>query len=89
MLFLVFILVLQQLEGNLIYPRVVGSSVGLPAILILAVVTVGGSLFGIIGMFMGVPIVSAVYRVIREDMEKKERGRETGMPAKADSEVLG
>lgn len=68
-LFLVYIVVLQQLEGNLIYPRVVGSSMGLPAIWVLAAVTVGGGMMGIIGMLIGVPIAAAFYRLIREDVK--------------------
>lgn len=71
-LFLVFILVLQQLEGNIIYPKVVGDSVGLPAIWVLAAVTVGGALGGILGMLIGVPIVATVYRLVREDVERRE-----------------
>jgi len=59
--FLIFFLILQQLEGNLIYPRVVGSSVGLPGVLMLAAVTIGGTLFGFIGMIAFVPICAAVY----------------------------
>ena len=72
LLFLVFILVLQQLEGNIIYPKVVGDSVGLPAIWVLAAVTVGGALGGILGMLIGVPVVAAIYRLIREDVERRE-----------------
>jgi len=68
LLFLVFIVVLQQLEGNLIYPRVVGSSIGLPGIWVLGAVTVGGSIFGVGGMLFGVPLTASVYRVVREDM---------------------
>ena len=56
--FVVLFLVLQQLEGNFIYPRVVGSSVGLPSIWVLAAVTVGGSLFGIVGMLVFIPLIS-------------------------------
>lgn len=73
LLFLIFIVVLQQIEGNLIYPKVVGTSVGLPALWTLVAVTVGGSLGGIIGMFLGVPIASALYLGVKEDMEKRER----------------
>ena len=69
--FLVFILILQQLEGNIIYPRVVGSSLGLPGIWVLAAVTIGGGCFGILGMLIGVPLTSAVYRIITEDTRKK------------------
>lgn len=76
-LFLVFIVVLQQLEGNLIYPKVVGTSIGLPGIWVLAAVTIGGSLFGVSGMLIGVPTAAAVYRILRNDMNRreKERGR--------------
>lgn len=73
LLFLVFIVVLQQLEGNLIYPKVVGKSVGLPAVWVLAGVTIGGGLYGILGMLIGVPLVSTGYRLLHEDMVKKEK----------------
>ena len=68
LMFLVFIVVLQQLEGNLIYPKVVGSSMGLPGIWVLAAVTVGGGIMGIMGMFLGVPLAGAAYRVSRDDV---------------------
>lgn len=70
--FLVFIVVLQQLEGNIIYPRVVGSSIGLPGIWVLAAVTIGGGCFGIAGMLVGVPLTSALYRIISDDIKKRE-----------------
>ena len=72
--FLVFLIILQQMENNLIFPRVVGSSIGLPALWVLAAVTVGGGLFGIIGMLMGVPLAAAVYRLLSRDMTARERG---------------
>ncbi len=72
-IFLIFIVVLQQLEGNLIYPRVVGSSMGLPGIWVLAAVTVGGGLAGILGMLLGVPLAAVAYRIIRDDVRKHER----------------
>ena len=65
-------MVLQQFEGNIIYPKVVGSSIGLPAIWVLAAITVGGGLSGIVGMLLGVPITSIVYRRIEEDLEQKD-----------------
>ena len=71
MLFLVFIVCLQQLEGNLIYPKVVGSSVGLPALWVLAAVTVGGGINGIVGMLLGVPIAATLYKLIGMDVRKK------------------
>ena len=73
LLFLLFIVVLQQLEGNLIYPKVVGSSIGLPALWVLAAVTVGGGLMGILGMLLGVPIAAALYRLLREDVLRREK----------------
>ena len=72
LIFLIFIVVLQQLEGNLIYPRVVGSSMGLPGIWVLAAVTIGGGLAGILGMLLGVPLAAALYRIIRDDVKKHE-----------------
>ncbi len=69
--FIVFILILQQLEGNIIYPKVVGSSIGLPGLWVLVAVTVGGGCYGVVGMLVGVPLFSAVYRIIREDIERK------------------
>ena len=62
--FLIFLLILQQVEGNLIYPRVVGKSVGLPGLWVLAAVTIGGGAFGIAGMLLGVPICSVVYVLV-------------------------
>ncbi len=72
-LFLVFIVVLQQLEGNLIYPRVMGSRVNLPGMWILAAVTVGGGIAGPVGMLLSVPIASTVYVLVREATDKREK----------------
>lgn len=71
--FIVFIVVIQQIEGNLIYPKVVGKSIGLPGIWVLATVTIGGSLMGIMGMLIGVPIAAALYHLIRDDMRRREQ----------------
>ena len=68
LIFLIFLVILQQLEGNLIYPRVVGSSMGLPGIWVLAAVTVGGGIMGIAGMLLGVPLAAAGYRILRDDV---------------------
>lgn len=68
LIFLLFIVILQQLEGNLIYPKVVGSSIGLPGIWVLAAVTIGGGIMGVVGMLLGVPLVATAYRLIREDV---------------------
>ncbi len=72
LLFIVFIVVLQNLEGNIIYPRVVGNSIGLPAIWVLAAVTVGGGLLGVVGMLIGVPLVATAYQIIRRDVARRE-----------------
>lgn len=90
-IFLLFIVVLQQLEGNLIYPKVVGSSLGLPAIWVLAAVTVGGGVLGIPGMLLGVPLSAAVYRLLRNDVygiteELKENRQEDSKKHKKDTE---
>ncbi len=71
LVFLIFLVVLQQLEGNLIYPKVVGESIGLPGIWVLAAVTVGGGVMGIAGMLIGVPLVAAIYTLVGEDMTEK------------------
>ena len=71
LLFLLFISVLQQLEGNIIYPRVVGSSIGLPGIWVLAAVTVGGGLMGIFGMLLAVPLTATFYQMLRTDVKKR------------------
>ncbi len=72
-IFVVFLVILQQIEGNLIYPRVVGSSMGLPGVWVLTAVTIGGGIMGIAGMLLGVPCAAAVYRLLREDVNKGPR----------------
>lgn len=74
--FLVLFLVLQQIEGNLIYPRVVGDSIGLPALWVLAAVMIGGKLFGVFGMLVSVPLAAVVYVLLRESVEKRLKKRE-------------
>lgn len=69
--FIIFMIVLQQLESNLIYPRVVGDSVGLPGIWVLVAITVGAGLFGIIGMLISVPILAVIYIFVRKDVNQK------------------
>lgn len=69
--FVVLFLILQQIEGNLIYPRVVGSSVGLPALWVLVAVSVGGSMFGIVGMLVFIPLMSTLYTLLRENVNKR------------------
>lgn len=71
LIFLVFIILLQQIEGDLIYPRVVGSSIGLPSLWVLAAITVGGGMFGVLGMLLSVPVVSTLYRLIKNDLNEE------------------
>lgn len=72
LIFIVFIILLQQIEGDLIYPKVVGNSMGLPSIWVLAAVTVGGGMFGVLGMLLSVPAASTLYRLIKNDVKKKD-----------------
>ena len=71
LLFVIMFLILQQIEGNLIYPKVVGGSIGLPAIWVLAAVSLGGSLFGVVGMLVFIPIVSVLYALLKENVNKR------------------
>lgn len=69
--FIIFIIILQQVEGNLIYPRVVGNSMGLPGMWVLFAVTVGGSLGGILGMLLGVPITCVIYTLLKQNVNNR------------------
>ncbi len=71
LIFIVMFLVLQQIEGNLIYPRVVGNSVGLPSIWVLMAVSVGGSLFGVAGMLVFIPLLSTFYILLRDSVNER------------------
>lgn len=73
LVFVIFLIILQQLEGNLIYPRVMGSRVNLPAMWILAAVTFGGSIGGPLGMLLSVPFASTLYVLVREATENREK----------------
>ena len=84
LIFLIFLVLLQQFEGNVIYPRVVGSSMGLPDIWVLAAVTVGGGMAGIAGMLVGVPLAATVYRLVRDDVRRRTYVEPETEPAKED-----
>ncbi len=71
--FVIMFLILQQLEGNLIYPKVVGNSVGLPSLWVLVAVTLGSSMFGVLGMLMFIPLFSTAYTLIREDVNRRNK----------------
>lgn len=73
--FVVMFLVIQQLEGNLIYPKVVGNSVGLPSIWVLVAVTVGGNVMGVAGMLIFIPLISVIYTLLRENVNRRLRMR--------------
>ena len=70
-IFIVFLIILQQFESNVIYPKVVGESIGLPGMWVLLSVTVGGSLGGIIGLLLGVPFASVLYTVFKNDVNNR------------------
>ena len=80
--FLVFIVALQTLQGNILYPRLVGDSVGLPSLWVLAAVSVGGGLGGVGGMLVAVPITATVYILVREWVKKKKEAAKIEEPAR-------
>lgn len=69
--FVIMFLIIQQLEGNLIYPKVVGNSVGLPSLWVLVAVTLGSSMFGVVGMLMFIPLFSTAYTLLRKDVNRR------------------
>ena len=75
-IFIVLFLVLQQIEGNLIYPKIVGDSVGLPSIWVLLAITVGGGLMGVVGMIISVPLISVLYNLFKEWINNKLNEKE-------------
>ncbi|MBE6845839.1 MAG: AI-2E family transporter [Ruminococcus sp.] len=75
--FVVFIIVIQQIDSNIIYPKVVGNSVGLPALWVLFAITIGGGLGGVIGMILGVPVLSVVYALVGEKLRDEEAKKES------------
>ena len=79
--FLIFIVALQTLQGNILYPRLVGDSVGLPSLWVLAAVSVGGGLGGVGGMLVAVPVTATVYILVREWVQKKKEETKTEEPA--------
>ncbi len=85
LIFIIFLVILQQIEGNLIYPKVVGSSIGLPGLWVLAAVTVGGAVMGIPGMLLGVPLTASIYRIIRHDLNKRAPKPRPVVPEENDS----
>lgn len=72
LIFVVFIIILQQVEGNVIYPRVVGDSIGLSGLWVMLAVVLGGGFFGIPGIFIGIPLMSAIYELVRQDVLRRK-----------------
>ncbi|MGT2895379.1 AI-2E family transporter [Streptococcus entericus] len=72
-IFVIFVVLLQQFEGNLIYPRVVGESIGLPAIWVLVAITIGGAVAGILGMLVAVPVAASCYQILKDYIHKKNK----------------
>ena len=68
----IFFVIIQQVDNNVTYPRIVGSSIGLPGIWVLAAVTIGGGVFGVLGMLFFVPFFSAVYQIVKSDVKRRE-----------------
>ena len=85
--FVILFLVIQQLENNLIYPRVVGSSIGLPALWVLAAVVIGGGLFGVMGMILFIPLMSVAYNLVRQWVAIRESARLTAQKNAASAEA--
>lgn len=77
LIFVIYLIILQQIEGNLIYPKVVGTSVGLPAIWVLAAVAIGGGVMGVAGMLLGVPLAAALYKILRDRLHGKKIDEQT------------
>ena len=80
--FVIFIIILQQVDGNIIGPRILGGSMGLPALWVMFAILLGGALNGVLGMFLGVPLFSVVYILVREHTAKKvqEKGIDLSNP---------
>ena len=86
--FLLLFFVLQQIEGNFIYPHVVGNSVGLPAIWVLTAVTLGGGIGGIFGMFLSIPLASVFYSLLKQEVRRKEKEKRQITRKKEESRQL-
>ena len=71
LVFVIMFLIIQQIEGNLVYPKVVGNKVGLPSIWVLMAVSIGGSLFGVAGMLFFIPLVSTFYALLRDTVNER------------------
>ena len=75
LLFIAYVVILQQFEGNLIYPYVVGGSTGLPGIWVIFAITIGSALGGILGMLVSVPVAATLYQIIKDNVVKREQDK--------------
>ena len=69
--FSIFVLILQQVDGNIIGPRILGGAVGLPTLYVMFAIIIGGALFGIVGMFIGVPVFSVIFVLVSEFIHRQ------------------
>ena len=94
-MFLIFIIVVQQLEGNFIYPRIVSNRIGVPGIIVISTVIIGGNLFGILGILVGIPLMSTLYALVKIEMSEREQKKadsdcqKNGPPSSDDSQEKG
>ncbi|NMB14537.1 MAG: AI-2E family transporter [Gallicola sp.] len=88
LVFAAFVLVLQQIEGNILYPRVVGSSIGLAGIWVFAAIILGTGLFGLVGALLAVPITASLYKILKYDVEKKEEALREKIKKDYDPEIV-
>lgn len=75
-IFLIILIVMQQIESNLVYPKIVGDSIGLPGIYVFAAIILGGNLYGVTGMLLSVPLAATLYRILRDDMLRRQALRQ-------------
>ncbi len=87
LIFFVMLMIIQVIEGNVIYPKVVGKGVGTPGIIVLGAVTVGGSIFGVVGMLIGVPVATAVWNEFNKELERKEAKSKALVPEDASEKL--
>ena len=76
LIFLIYDVIIQQIQENIIYPAIAGEKIGLPAVWVLAAITIGGSLFGIWGMLIGIPVASVIYTLFHEFIDNKLKAKE-------------
>lgn len=76
LIFIIFLCVIQQIESNIFFPRIIGNKVGLPGIYVMMTIVIGGSLFGVMGMILGVPLMASLYKIIRNYIQERQMQKE-------------